>query len=189
MNDLAAALDKLDERQFSLLLAAAGLIVVALVASYVTLPQLKANRSASSALAGLPSPPVDAALLASMLDERQAAIAERAQRLHGDMANLPVREIEAFVIDRLQRIAWQHEVTLEGVRPEVGETIDSFRELLFRLELTGRYADLYAWLQDMRAELGFVVIKEYRMRRVGDDSSDPLLAVEVTIASYRKERP
>ena len=187
MNDVAALIARLDERQFVLQLAAGGLILIALATSFVMLPQLKAYRSASAVLNELPQPPLDAALVGSMLNERQAAIDERARRLHGDMANLPAREIEAFVIDRLQRIAWQHEVTLEGVTPADGESVDSFRELLFRLQLTGRYADLYAWLQELRSELGFVVIKEYSMQRRGDEIDDPLLGVEVTIASYRKE--
>jgi hypothetical protein len=189
MSDIGAALARLEERQFYLLLAAAGLILVALVGSFVCLPQLKAYRTASGSLAALPSPPVNAALLGSMLTERQAAIDENARQLHGDMANLPAREIESFVIDRLQRIAWRHEVTLEGVAPTVGESVDRFRELLFRLQLTGHYADLYGWLQALRSELGFVVIKEYSMRRKGDDIDDPLLAVDVTIASYRREAP
>lgn len=184
MNDLFA---RLDTRQFYLLLGGAVLLAAAVMVSLLLIPQVKIYRAAKTANAGLPPVPADAAMLQAMLAERDRAITERSRQLHGDMANLPVREIEAFVIDRLQGIAWNHDVVLEGVRPSTGETVEAFREVLFELELSGRYADLFGWLQELRSELGFIVIKEYQMDRATDDDVDPELNVEMTIASYRKE--
>ena len=183
-----ALFQNLDARQFYLVLGGSVLLVAAAVVSLLLMPQLKSYQAAHAANAKLPPVPADAALLQSMLAQRDAAIVERSRALHGDMANLPAREIEAFVIDRLQGIAWNHDVVLESVQPASGETVESFREILFRLELSGRYADLFAWLTELRSELGFIVIKEYRMDRADDADDDPLLRVAMTIASYRKER-
>ncbi len=157
---MTALIERLDARQFHLLLGGVVLLVAAAMVSLLLLPQVKIYRAAQAANAGLPPVPADAMLLQAMLAQRDNAIAERSRQLHGDMANLPVREIEAFVIDRLQGIAWNHNVSLEGVRPSSGETVESFREVLFKLELKGQYADLYAWLRELRSELGFIVIKE-----------------------------
>lgn len=183
-----AALEKLDKRTLALLIGGGALLIVAALFSLLVAPQLRNYRAALAAQAALPPPPADEAQLQALLAERSAQIDELAQRLHGDMAGLPPREIESFVVDRLQRLAWNHDVTLEGVRPSVGETIENFQEVLFRLELTGDYFDLFDWLRELRTELGFIVIKEYRMQRAsGDEQSEPPLKVQVTVASYRRE--
>ncbi len=179
----------LDHRQFyGLLISLAALSLVVMV-SVLLLPQIKAYQAATKAHHEHPVLPVDSSGLPAMLSQVDSAITARAKLLHGDMANLPIREIEAFVIDRLQGIAWNHDVMLEGVQPVSGETIEAFREILFKLEISGHYDDLFAWLNELRTELGFTVIKEYQMDRVGDSAHDPLLRVQLTLASYRKERP
>lgn len=185
--NIQAFLQRLDNRQFYMLLGGAVLLLVAAAVSVVLIPQYKGYRAALAARAGLPPMPADSEILRSLLTERDAAIEARSRQLHGDMANLPVREIEAFVIDRLQGIAWNHDVVLQGVRPSAGDTIETFREILFNLELSGQYADLFAWLHELRDELGFIVIKEYQMDRVSNVTDDPMLKVQLTIASYRKE--
>lgn len=180
---------KIDLRQFYLLLGGFLLLVTAASASAFVLPEFKKYRQALADNAGVPPLPASSQVLQSVLGEREQTVAERSRALHGDMANLPLREVEAYVIDRLQGIAWNHDVELQGVRPAVGETINTFREVLFRLEVEGRYHDLFRWLQELRRELGFIVIKEYRMSRRSGQTEEPELLVQMTLASYRKEAP
>ena len=111
------------------------------------------------------------------------------RRLHGDMANLPPKEIEAYIIGRLQAISWRNRVELVGVEPNSGEMIESFREMLFTVRLAGDYFDLYNWLRDLGKELGFVVIKRYQMSPVDRNEEVPRLSAELTIASYRTVEP
>ena len=49
------------------------------------------------------------------------------------------------------------------------------------------YADLYAWLDELRNELGFAVIRDFAIQRaVDDDGGDaPVLRANLTLASYR----
>lgn len=184
---MLALLNKLDKRQFHMLLGGGVLLLATAGFSAMVLPQLKTYRVAVATQAALPPAPPDGATLQTLLAARDSAIVERSRQLHGDMAELPSREIEAFVVDKLQQIAWRHNVVLQGVQPVAGETIESFREILFKLELRGQYADLFAWVSDLRTELGFIVIKEYQMQRLTNTSENPLLKVQVTIASYRRE--
>ena len=184
---MIALLRKLDMRQCYLLLGGVFLLLVVASTSFLTLPAFKEYRSAAEEQASLPPLPADTAELQSMLSEREEAIASRMKTLHGDMANLPLREVESYVIDRLQGIAWNHDVSLQGVRPASGQTVDTFREVLFKLDVEGHYMDLFAWLKELRRELGFIVIKEYRMTSKRSEGDQPVLLVQMTMASYRKE--
>ena len=185
--NLIERLFELDDRRFYGLVGSAVLLVVAAVLSFVLLPQIKNYQLQQKTRASLPAIPNADFDFPQLLNERGLEIEKRAKLLHGDMANLPLREIEAFVIDRVQGIAWNHDVVLEGVKPEGGDSIDSFKEILFKLEISGQYEDLFAWLHELKEELGFIVIKEYEMTRVTKTNVNPVLNVRLTIASYRKE--
>jgi Tfp pilus assembly protein PilO len=106
--------------------------------------------------------------------------------LHGDMANLPEKQLEAFVIGRLQRISWKNRIDLVSVKPRKGDVVETFREALFDVEITGDYFDLFAWLQSLEKELGFVVVKQYILRPLESGKEDPRLSARLTIVSYRK---
>ncbi len=184
------AIDKLfelDDRSFYRLFGSVALLVLVSALSLFLVPQLKNYQKIKRVHANLPVVPQHGKNFEQLLKQRDSDIAAKAKMLHGDMVNLPQREVEAFVIDRLQGIAWNHAVILEGVKPDRGESVDSFDEVLFRLEISGRYDDLFSWLHDVKEELGFVVIKEYEMSRATNTSLGPVLSVKLTIASYQKE--
>lgn len=184
---LSDAINRLEPRQFYTLLGGSLLLLIAAAASYVVLPQFKQLQKQLAANNALVPPSLSADDMKEVLRRKDAAIVERARQLRGDMANLPAREIEANVIDRLQNLAWRNDVVLEGVKPVLGQEIDPFQELLFTLELRGRYHALFRWLQQLRKELGSVVIKEYHMTRIDKAGVDPELRVKIVIASYRRD--
>jgi hypothetical protein len=99
---------------------------------------------------------------------------------------LPDKQLEAFVIGRLQGISWRNHVELRGVKPGKGEVVRIFREVLFDVEVSGDYFDLFAWLQELRRELGFVVVKQFAIRPLERDKENPRLSVKLSIVSYRR---
>ena len=101
------------------------------------------------------------------------------------MANLPVRQVEAYIIGRLQEVSWDSGVELVSVEPAMGQQVQVFQELLFNVELVGEYHDLYAWLWDVRNELGYVVVKEYSVSRQDNEDEEPALSARLSLASYR----
>ena len=101
------------------------------------------------------------------------------------MANLPVKQVEAYIIGRLQRISWNNDVELVSVEPSTGDRVQIFQEILFNVQLVGEYEDLYAWLWEARSDLGYVVVKEYGLTRHNSDDREPLLAADLSLASYR----
>jgi hypothetical protein len=180
---MPAFVARLDLRQLWLFGGGTLCVLVALMSTHAVRPQLKAWRTAVAAEAGLRGKQVPA--LEPELAQEADAIAELGRRLHGEMADVPARELEAVVVGRLQSVSLRHDVELVSVRPGHGEQVDMFQEMLFAVELSGRYADLYAWLEELRGELGFAVIRDFTVQRVNDDGDVPALRATLTLASYR----
>ena len=101
------------------------------------------------------------------------------------MAGLPVRQIESYVVGRLQGISWGNDIELVSVEPAMGDRVEIFQEMIFNVQLSGEYTDLYQWLWEARNELGFVVIKEYGLARRDNDDDEPLLLADLSLATYR----
>jgi Tfp pilus assembly protein PilO len=182
---MLAALEKLDPRQLRLLIGGAFALLIAVLFSYVLLPAARIYQKERAGLQVLERAVTQAEGIGIQLSELAAAVATLERQLHGDMANLPENQLEAFVIGRLQTISWRRNVEILSVEPDNGETMGTFTESLFDVELSGDYSDLFVWLRDISDELGFVVIKEYEMRPIENVADNPKLAVKLTIASYR----
>lgn len=179
------ALQKMSIRELQLLLLGLGAIVTAAIFMAFVVPGAKAYVAANREVDVLQEAAVDGTELDQHLQRQHERMDELRFRLHGDMANLPVRQIEAFIIGRLQRISWGNEVELVSVEPAMGERVQIFQEMLFNVELVGRYNDLYHWLWDARNELGYIVIKEFHLTRQNNEDEEPLLRADLSLASYR----
>jgi len=181
------AIEKLGAREFRLVVLGLGVVVTAAAVSMTLLPGLKsyfANAKAVSVLEAANDTTVD---LDQQLQARHAEIEELKFRLHGDMANLPLKQVESYVIGKLQKISWRNDVELVSVKPASGQRVQTFNEVLFNVELLGEYDSIYHWLWDAKNELGFVVVKEYGMRRRDNVDENPRLLTTVSLASYRAQ--
>ena len=185
---MLGAIEKLDVREFRMLLLGLGLVVTASAVVAALLPGFKAYRSAAQAVSVLEAANDNKEDLDQQLQQRYTNIEELKYRLHGDMANLPLKQVESYVIGKLQKISWRNDVDLVSVEPASGEKIQVFSEILFNIELIGEYSDIYRWLWDAKNELGFVVVKEYGMRRRDSVDTNPRLQTTVSLASYRVQQ-
>ena len=182
---MRAHLDKLSLRELRMLLAGIGCIVTAAVAAMLVIPQAKLLRTANAELIVVQRSVEDTDALETELTREYEAIAGLNKQLGGDMANFPIRQVEAYIIGRLQRVSWNNDIELVAVEPAMGDRIQIFQEMLFNVRLVGEYEDLYRWLIDAREELGFVVIKEYALRRQDNVDDAPRLFAQLSLASYR----
>lgn len=172
-------------RELRLLLFGLGAAVSAGVVVSLVVPNAKALRAASAEVRVLENAAQDGAELEQHLQKKHAEIAELQYQLHGDMANLPAKQVESFILGRLQRISWNHNIELVSVTPSIGERVQIFQELLFNVQIAGQYEDLYRWLWEARNELGFVVVKEFSLRRNDSVDDQPRLLANLSLASYR----
>ena len=178
-------LNKISERELKLLMLGVGATILALLVTTLVVPNVKSMQTARKEIQLLEATSRDGRKLEQQLEQQHESIAELRYQLDGDMANLPVRQVEAYIIGRLQRVSWDNDIELLSVEPATGERIKIFQELLFNVQLAGRYEDLYRWLLEMREDLGYVVVKEYRLTRAGADDEDPRLMASLSLASYR----
>ncbi len=180
-----AVLARFGRREFLLILSMAVLSVTALTFTFLVLPSLKTYLQISKTESTLSNVAIGGGELNSQLDQYRRDIELLESRLHGDMASLPEKEIEAHIVGKLQQISWQNNIQLVGVEPSAGDTVESFHEILFRVTLAGDYPDLYQWLREVGDELGFVLIKQYEMHTLDDAARNPLLSVKLTMSTYR----
>lgn len=182
MQDL---LNKLDNRQLAFIGLSVTILVLAALVTYGFWPKAQELRSFIENRNVMTQMALNEASTEIEIVRLSDELKTLRQRLQGDMANLPLREMEAFIIGRLQSISWRNDITLVGVEPAIGDSVEMYREVLFRVELSGDYFDLLEWLADVSAELGFVVIKEFQLN-VGEANPDnPRLTTRLLIAAYR----
>ena len=178
-------LQRVSLRELRLLLAGVGAIAIVALAVTMLVPKIKALLAAQENVKVLQAASVNSVELEQHLQQQNQRVEELRFRLYGDMAELPLKEVEAYIIGRLQEISWGTRVDLISVEPATGEQVQIFQEMLFNVELLGEYDDLYRWLWDVRNELGYVVIKEYSLTRRDDDDDEPMLLANLSLASYR----
>lgn len=183
-----ARIDTLEPRQIQLIGYGGLALLVAVLLVYVVLPELKDYRSTGSSLRLLQSGVSDGGSLDKQLDRLRSDVAYLEKTLNGDASNLPAKQMEAFVIGRLQTISWRNNVVLVSVQPREGTPINQFRELIFDVELQGDYFDFFQWLRDIDEELGFVVVKRFQIKTSNRSGAEQEpLEVDLTMAAYRSE--
>lgn len=178
---------RLDARSLNLLLGGITLVIATAMFSYLLWPQFKTYRAALESRDSLQSVVANDNKLIETLNSLRNEVRNLRQNLHGDLAALPTKEMQGYIIGRLQGISWRNKVEFLGMQPRQGEPIEKFQEILFDVQLLGDYFDLYNWLRDASKELGFVVIKQYQMTPVSPDAEHSLLGVKLTMAVYRSE--
>ncbi len=121
-------LSRVNLRELRLALIGIGAVItVATVAGFLV-PQVKLIRSANAEVRFLERASQDSEQLGRLLQEQHARIEALKHRLHGDMAKLPVRQMESYIIGRLQRVSWNNKIELVSVEPASGERIQVFQE-------------------------------------------------------------
>ncbi len=123
--------------------------------------------------------------LDEQLGKADSEVQTLARQLHGDMAGLPAKQMESYIIGRLQKVSWDTGVELISVKPGDGQKVQMFQESLFEVELHAGYFDFFNWLQTIGQELGFIVVKKYDIQPQDNDLSDPKLKIVLTMVSYR----
>jgi len=181
-----ALLNRMEPRTMVMAMVAIVLLLAAALFSYVLMPDINAYRKSVNDRTVLERVAESGDALEKELAGLEGDVQRLSRKLHGDMANLPDKQLEAFIIGRLQGISWRNEIELISVKPRKGQVVQIFREVLFDIEVNGDYFDLFTWLQSLAEELGFVVVKQYVIRPLDSDKQNPRLYVNLTIVSYRK---
>jgi len=120
--------------------------------------------------------------IADKIHQYREEIAVLDRKLRGEQPLLSSEEITAHVIGQLDRISTSHKITLSSVTPGDINKVLMFEEVPFDIEVMGKYADLYSWLNDVTMQLGPMVIPQFKIRY---NPGAPLLNMNVKLASYK----
>jgi Tfp pilus assembly protein PilO len=183
---MSRLLTNMEPRTVALLMVSTAILVAAALGRFIIWPEVQSYNKSRTDLTSLESVASQQNSLDTQVKILEGRLSALQQQLHGDMVNLPDNQMESFVIGQLQRISWKNRIELLGVRPGKGSVMQGLEETLFTVEIAGDYFDLYAWLQELIDELGFVVIKNFSIRPLDTNLSGPRLIATLTIASYRE---
>jgi Tfp pilus assembly protein PilO len=182
---MEAILRNTPPRTLLLLMGSLAVLLLAAIASRVVWPQYRHYSQAQSTLRMLNSALEHGDGLIREMQGLQQQVASLNHQLHGDMVDLPQNQMESFIIGRLQKISWRNHIELDSVTPGTGSKVQAFEEILFSVRISGDYFDIYQWLHDMREELGYVVVKQFDIKRSASGSASQRLHASFTIAAYR----
>lgn len=103
-------------------------------------------------------------------------------RLYGKKLALAPNQMVSYVIGQLDQLALRHGIGLLSVKPGNQSRVLSFTEMPFDVEVTGRYFDLFAWLQDAERELRPMVVKQFQLI---PHPQEKLLQMSLRVVSYQ----
>ena len=179
-------------RSLPLLLGLTLILSLAASGMYLLWPQYKHWKSSAEQHRLLQRSTRNQGDLATQLDEAKGNIEALNRQLYGELTGLPERQIESYLVGRLQKISWDSGVELVRVVPARGERIQDFRENLFEVRLQARYRDFFDWLTRVKQDLGYSVIQRFQMQPAPNQNqagqrADPLLDITLTLVIYRME--
>lgn len=176
---------EVEPKSLSLILMLSGFVIAVAASLYIVKPQYESYSKKSASFEMLHSQIDDNAQLLKVIDIERQKIKELQLQLHGEAGELPVNEIEAYLVGRLQGLAWDAGIELSGVRPGQARRILEFEELSFKVEVNGEYRNLYQWLHKIGDTLGFMLVSNYEVSMTSQNKEQESLKMNVTIVFYR----
>ena len=183
---LITYLPRLDRRLHLVVLLAPVIALVAVSWMYVIGPDWREVAKLGASRSLLAEVADSGAEIANELTTARQSVARLENQVFGKNMNLPMKQVEAQIIGRLQEISSRNHVELDGVRPGAKKRMRMFVESPIDVEVSGDYFDIARWLQELSGELGFIVVKEYEMQPITQETT-PKLRMKMTMVSYRNE--
>jgi Tfp pilus assembly protein PilO len=158
-----ALLKQVNPRMLAFLLVSVFLLMLVASYLYILKRPVQEMRQAKQTLALLESELQTGVPLDSQIQTFQNSVADLNKQLHGGGKNLPINQMIAFVIGRLDSISVSHNVKLISVEPRGAEKIFLFQEMPFHLVVIGNYFKLFDWLNQVERELGPFAVQEFEI--------------------------
>ena len=172
-------------KSLKLILFLVSLVVLTALLLYLVKPQYLSYSQKSATYKMLNTQIDDQQHLQQAIDTEHEKIKALQLQLHGEAGAMPVNEMEAYLVGRLQGLAWDAGVELVGVKPGHAKRIMEFEEISFKVDVTGDYRNLYSWLTRIGEKLGFMLISNYEISLEGKAVNSVPLKMGVTIVFYR----
>lgn len=183
---MQALLDQLDRRSLVLVLVGVLSIVVALLGSRLIAPEFKAYKKEKRSLE----------IIGRLRGGQQDASGEIARlrgevdrlshQMHGTLPDMPLKQLEVYIMGQLQTISWENNVELVSVKPGLNQNILVFQEISLAVDVQGKYHDIHRWLWSLGNQLGFMVVKQFEITPTSFEEPNPDLKLRSNIVFYRE---
>ena len=121
--------------------------------------------------------------LATQEQELTARLEELEQKVAGASSRLAPDALLVELVARLEALAMQRGVKLNGVKPGASREVPIFEEMSFNVDVRGSYGALFEWLQDIESGLGAVSVKSFR---IATGAEPGVLSMALELAAYRR---
>lgn len=176
-------LEKVETKKLVLISSLILLLVIAVLYSYLLAPKWKAYQTIKETQRVLQNSSSNHESLTQEIQREKDLVEKLKRRIHGGAMDLPEKNIESYIIGKLQTMSWKNRIELVSIKPTAWKTVKFYKELLFDVELNGDYFNLHKWLKQMSSEMGFIVIKRLENKKISASSDKVMMSV--TIAYYR----
>lgn len=174
-----------EPKSLGLILLLTGFVIAVAISLYVVKPQYQSFQDKSASYEMLQGQIDNQAQMQQLIEQQREKIKTLQLQLHGEAGQLPVNEVEAYLVGRLQEFAWDAGIELSGVRPGQAKRILEFEEMSFKVDVSGEYKNLYQWLNKIGDKLGFMLVSNYEISLAGRKNEQENLKMSVTIVFYR----
>ena len=178
-------LTEIEPGSLRLMLVMVAVVVATGIALYLIKPLYLDFRDKRVSFQMLQNQIDDQTQLQQAIDQERERIRQLQLQLHGEAGNMPVNEMEAYLVGRLQELAWDAGIELMGVRPGAAKRIMEFEEISFKVDVKGEYRNLYRWLDSIDDALGFMLVTNYEISLSSGRTDTTELKMHVTIVFYR----
>lgn len=173
-----------DPRLLSITLAAIIVLLSFAMIVYGIKPQYDTLVDNKQSLELLQTRMDDQRQLQQMIAQQQRDIETLQHELNGESGNLPINEMESYLIGRLQNLCWEADIQLISVRPGNNKRVIDFDEISFEVSVLGEYKKLYQWLNKLSENLGFVMVSQHKISTARQRDNNNL-NMDMTIVFYR----
>ncbi len=108
---------KIEPRALLLSLGGISVLLVTVIITLLVVPQYNRYVSANELIALLESSHLKSDQLNKPFIDTKQKTDELQRVLHGEMADLPILQLESFIIGKLQEISWKSQIELGSIRP------------------------------------------------------------------------
>ncbi len=180
-------LAQLDARSLQMLAIGLCLVLVVVIATRGVVPQVKKWQSQQQSVRVLETVRSGQDDVQTQMAGLQAEIAAIRKNMRGDLPEMPLQQLESYIIGRFQVVSWSSDMDLLSVRPGINQNMKRFDEISFDVEISGSYPDLFRWLWALGHELGFVVVKNFQITPTSHGETNPKLLARLNIVFYQPE--
>ena len=182
-------LENSEPRMIAIMLIIIVFLISTVQVLYLLWPQIKQYDELTSSYQVLQQAAGSSVGLEQQLEIASNEVNKLSYQLHGDMARLPEKQMESYIIGRLQKVSWGTDVELASVVPGQGKQVQMFQETLFNVKINATYFNFFNWLQKINDELGYIVVEKFEIHPQGGKiENDPELSISLTLVSYRMVR-